>query len=215
MGELVLEEHLAAMRAEEPQELSIGLDQPEGSLEVFVGAREESLDDPARGPENHEYVGRLGLPHLLVRPGVDRPRGVDLHVRGDDRLERFAGVLRRGTAGPLLWTEEPVELLLQLLRVGLVALAGEHRRPRGLRAKACKQRPLRRVEPLAFQKQLLVQVPDELVHPLRHEDLPEALEVLARDLVPRVLPIEELNQIEDVGGQKEYPVRYPFGIAQP
>src|SRR2546425_12433953 len=61
------------MRAEEPQELSIGLDQPEGSLEVFVGAREESLDDPARGPENHEYVGRLGLPHLLVRPGVDRP----------------------------------------------------------------------------------------------------------------------------------------------
>src|SRR5881628_4027969 len=215
MGELVLEEHLAAVRAEEPQELSIGLDQPERSLEVLVGAREESLDDPARGPEDHEDVGRLGLPHLLVGPGVDRPRGVDLHVRRDDRLERFAGVLRRGTAGPLLRTEKPVKLLLQLLRVGLVALAGEHRRPRGLRAKACQQRLLRRVEPFAFQKQLLVQVRDELVHPLRHEDLSEALEVLARDLVTRVLPVEELDQIEDVGGQKEDSVRNPFWIAQP
>src|SRR5881628_148211 len=215
MGELVLEEHLAAVRAEEPQELSIGLDQPERSLEVLVGAREESLDDPACGPENHEYVGRLGLAHLPVRPGVDRPRGVDLHVRRDDRLERFAGVLRRGTAGPLLRTEKPVKLLLQLLRVALVALAGEHRRPRGLRAKACQQRLLRRVEPFAFQKQLLVQVRDELVHPLRHEDLSEALEVLARDLVTRVLPVEELDQIEDVGGQKEDSVRNPFWIAQP
>src|SRR5256712_11928467 len=117
MGELVLEEHLAAMRAEEPQELSIGLDQPEGSLEVFVGARAESLDDPARGPENPDYVARLGLPHLLVTPGVDRPRGVDLHVRRADRLESFAGVLRPRTAGSLLRTEKPVKLLLQLLRV--------------------------------------------------------------------------------------------------
>src|SRR5213594_2042718 len=91
VSELFLEEHATAVLAEEPQELPVGPDEPERGLEVLVGACEEGLDDPACDPQDHEYVGRLGFPHLLVSPRADRPRRVDLHLWSDNRLEGLAG----------------------------------------------------------------------------------------------------------------------------
>src|SRR2546425_788402 len=90
-----------ALRAEEPQELPVGPDEPERGLEVLVGAGEEGFDPAACPPEDHEHVGRLGFPHFLVGPRVDRPRRVDLNLWGDNCLKGLAGVPRRSAAGPL------------------------------------------------------------------------------------------------------------------
>ena len=166
------------------------------------------------GPQKNIDVRRLRLTQFFIRPRIERPGHVHVVIRRHQPLDRLPLVLGGIGARSFLGREESGKLFAEFLWVGFVAPAGEAGVPRRRVAIRLQRLGFRLLVALAFEKELLIQVGNEPVKLVRHQEFAVFFQVFDADLFRGMLPVHELKQMEQVERDDKLFGTQPGGVPQ-
>jgi hypothetical protein len=168
---------------------------PEGRFEVLSGKGKVLGEGFVAGSQDDAGTDRGCLDESLVGVGEAGSAGAEIDMRRYQPEEPPPGSVRLRVPGSTtLRGEEPQELSLKLVRVGLVTGSGEEGRPPGTATKLGDNLFSIGAAPVVFQKKVSVELADELVQLLSEEDLAELAHVGGLDVHQGVRAVHESDQ---------------------